>query len=181
MTTRPTLRHKNQWKHNQLVLIWKGLHVCKMPEFVLSNLSFVVLFGLRILLFVGLYLKRFACMHNDWIWKLVARLWLFEVLQIKAARNAWSRTENVRIEGVEKDRAILSKVSLWKLAEANEGSCWCARGSHQVLNVCFTPNLYHLLNKLTLSRRWQTFDLDSIWFSTGYHPDQLRNADLAQV
>ena len=65
MTTRPTLRHKNQWKHNQLVLIWKGLHVCKMPEFVLSNLSFVVLFGLRILLFVGLYLKRFACMHND--------------------------------------------------------------------------------------------------------------------
>ena len=77
------------------------------------------------------------------------------------ASKVWSRTENVHTEGVEKDRAILPKVSLRKLAKANEGSCWCARGSHQVFNVYFTRNSHHLLNKLTLSKRWQTFDLDS--------------------
>ena len=39
------------------------------------------------------------------------------------ASNIWNRTENVHTQSVEKDRAILPKVSLQKHPKANEGSC----------------------------------------------------------
>ena len=70
------------------------------------------------------------------------------------ASNIWNRTENVHTQSVEKDRAILPKVSLQKHPKANKGSCWCAKGSHQIFNVYCTWNLHHFLFIWWCS--WQT-------------------------
>ena len=47
----------------------------------------------------------------------------------------WYGTEKDRSHGRKGDHAILPQISLRKYAEANEGSGWCPRWSHKILNL----------------------------------------------
>ena len=69
------------------------------------------------------------------------------------SKQCLKQTENVNTQGVEKDRAILPEVSPRKHDKANEGSCWCTRGLHQMFNVYLTGTFNYLLNELTLSQK----------------------------
>ena len=67
--------------------------------------------------------------------------------------NVWSRTENVHTQGVEKDHAIIPKLTLQNHAKANEGSSQCPK-DHTNYSIYILPRICILywINWLSLKK-----------------------------